>query len=213
MRRLSVSVGVSLLLVFGLAASAWAESCFLFCLAPQPRIVVATAPAPAPAPVAAQVAAPAPAPALVAPPAPAPESNESLEARMLDLLNAERAAAGLPLLALESWAQSAARGQSERMAAAMDLWHNMVYMKTGRGAMGATLLGENVAMATTVEAAMNLLMNSDGHRRNILDSRFTHVGIGIARADGFVFATQDFARKGGKVKKAVKRRVRRTRRR
>jgi uncharacterized protein YkwD len=132
---------------------------------------------------------------------------------MLDLVNAERAAAGLAPLTVESWAQSVARGQSERMAAAMDLWHNAVYMKSGRRAMGANLLGENVAMATSVEAAMGLLMNSDGHRRNILDARFTHLGIGIAQADGFVFATQDFARKGGKVKKVVRKRVRRTRRR
>jgi uncharacterized protein YkwD len=39
--------------------------------------------------------------------------------------------------------------------------------------------GENIAGAPTVEKAHSSLMNSPGHRRNILNPNYTHVGIGI----------------------------------
>ena len=39
--------------------------------------------------------------------------------------------------------------------------------------------GENLAGAPTVERAHSGLMNSPGHRANILNPNFTHVGIGI----------------------------------
>ena len=39
--------------------------------------------------------------------------------------------------------------------------------------------GENLAGAPTVERAHTGLMNSPGHRANILNPNFTHIGIGI----------------------------------
>lgn len=39
--------------------------------------------------------------------------------------------------------------------------------------------GENLALAPTVETAMMGLMNSEGHRANILEPRFHKVGIGV----------------------------------
>lgn len=39
--------------------------------------------------------------------------------------------------------------------------------------------GENLALAPTVQTAMTGLMNSEGHRRNILDPNFEKVGIGV----------------------------------
>lgn len=39
--------------------------------------------------------------------------------------------------------------------------------------------GENLAGASTVDSAHVNLMNSDGHRRNMLSSNFTEVGIGV----------------------------------
>ena len=41
------------------------------------------------------------------------------------------------------------------------------------------MAGENLAGAPTVERAHSGLMNSPGHRANILNPNFTHVGIGI----------------------------------
>jgi hypothetical protein len=46
------------------------------------------------------------------------------------------------------------------------------------------LFGENVAQAASASMAHRLLMESPGHRQNILDPRYTHVGIGtISRLD------------------------------
>jgi uncharacterized YkwD family protein len=39
--------------------------------------------------------------------------------------------------------------------------------------------GENIACNQTVEAAHKALMESTGHRENILNTQFTHIGIGI----------------------------------
>ena len=41
--------------------------------------------------------------------------------------------------------------------------------------------GENLAGASTVQQAHSGLMNSSGHRANILNPNFTHIGIGMVR--------------------------------
>lgn len=123
------------------------------------------------------------------------ETIESLRERMLALVNSERANANLPPLVVQSWAESIAGEHSIRMAAAKSIWHNDDYFARGRKAMGANLLGENVAMGVSVEGAHRSLMGSPPHRQNILDSRFSHAGIGIARGqDGMIYVTEGFAR-------------------
>jgi cysteine-rich secretory family protein len=42
------------------------------------------------------------------------------------------------------------------------------------------MMGENVAQADSAEAAHQGLMESPGHRANMLNPKFTHVGIGVA---------------------------------
>ena len=42
-----------------------------------------------------------------------------------------------------------------------------------------TYAGENLALAPTTATAHTGLMNSKGHRENILDPRFTKLGIGV----------------------------------
>jgi len=55
---------------------------------------------------------------------------------------------------------------------------------------------ENLAQVTNVTDPANfayeLLMDSENHRANILDPRFTHVGIGVARTDDTFWITQIF---------------------
>ncbi|MGH2703587.1 MAG: CAP domain-containing protein, partial [Actinomycetota bacterium] len=159
-------------------------------------------------------ATPAPSPSPTATPQPAPVTQpiqqvtdaakpvaqpavDVLEDLLLEKVNAERRLAGLASLAVNGWARTTAREHSGRMAQANDLWHNSAYMSQGRAAMGATLLGENVAMGTVLDAAHAQLMASEPHRRNLLDARFTHVGIGIAAGVGFLYVTEDFARIAG----------------
>ncbi len=53
--------------------------------------------------------------------------------------------------------------------------------------------GENLALAPSTELAMQGLMNSPGHRKNILSPNFTKVGIGVM--DGGIYGkmfTQEF---------------------
>ena len=42
-----------------------------------------------------------------------------------------------------------------------------------------TFAGENLAYAPSVEIALQGLMNSKGHRENILRAEFGHLGVGI----------------------------------
>ncbi len=56
--------------------------------------------------------------------------------------------------------------------------------------------GENIAANSSVNRAHNELMNSSGHRQNILSPSYTNIGIGIKPSDkyGLIF-TQMFISK------------------
>ena len=61
-----------------------------------------------------------------------------------------------------------------------------------------TALAENIAINQTVREAEDSFMDEprfqDNHRGNILDSKYTDVGIGIVQGpDGNLYITQDFA--------------------
>jgi len=48
-----------------------------------------------------------------------------------------------------------------------------------------------------VSGTVNGWMNSEGHRRNILDNDFTESGLGIANINGYMIATQVFIKRAG----------------
>lgn len=56
--------------------------------------------------------------------------------------------------------------------------------------------GENIAGNQTVQKAHDSLMNSPGHRQNILSPDYTHIGIGIKKGSSYgnIF-TQEFVSK------------------
>lgn len=55
--------------------------------------------------------------------------------------------------------------------------------------------GENIAHHATIEKAQAAFLSSPGHRKNIMSSAYTKVGIGVAvDQKGFVYLTQIFAR-------------------
>jgi hypothetical protein len=80
------------------------------------------------------------------------------------------------------------------MAKAGDLWHNDAYFTpASHDALDAQTLGENVAMNADVDDMHRRLMASPHHRDNILDGRFSQLGVGVAVGkDGVLFATEDF---------------------
>jgi uncharacterized protein YkwD len=107
-----------------------------------------------------------------------------LEAQMLDLVNRERAAAGLKPLTFDEELLPVARAHSADMFARGYFAH---YTPEGRSpfdriqqaGVNFRTAGENLALAPTLSIAHNGLMNSPGHRANILRPEFGRVGIGI----------------------------------
>src|SRR3989475_1836610 len=117
---------------------------------------------------------------------------------MLELVNGERIAAGLRPLTADPELVQVARQHSADMFArgyfANDTPEGRDPFERMREAnVGFLTAGENLALAPTVQVAHRGLMNSPGHRANILHSQFGRVGIGIM--DGGIrglMITQDF---------------------
>lgn len=130
---------------------------------------------------------PAPPPQPVPKPGPTPGGVLTAdEQRMLDLVNAERSRAGLPALQVDPVLVQLARLKSEDMVAKGYFGHisptyGSPFAMMDRAGVRYRYAGENLAGAPTVDVAHRALMNSPGHRANILNPHFTHVGIGIAR--------------------------------
>lgn len=119
-----------------------------------------------------------------------PESGEddSLaadEQLMVNLVNAERKKAGLPELKADMTLVRLARRKSRDM---IDNGYFSHYSPTfgspfdmmREAGISYRYAGENIAGAPMVETAHSSLMNSPGHRANILNPNFTYIGIGVA---------------------------------
>lgn len=158
-----------------------------------------TTPTPAPAP-AQVVTIPTLPPVTIAPPPPAaPHSVPEAARRLLDLVNGERAKAGLGLLNSRDDVVAIALAHSQRMVAAGNIFHNDDYFSaTVQKLLNTKARGENVAQNSSVDDTHTRLMNSPGHRANILDPRFSVVGFAVVQAsDGRYYTTQDFLQPAG----------------
>jgi len=107
-----------------------------------------------------------------------------LEKRMLDLVNAERAKAGLRPLASDPELTDVARQHSADMFARGYFAHDTPeglspFDRMRNSHVQFLTAGENLALAPTLPVAHNGLMNSPGHRANILRPQFGRVGIGV----------------------------------
>ena len=107
-----------------------------------------------------------------------------LEARMLQLVNRERVAAGLQPLAADPELTEVARQHSIDMFARGYFAHDTPegrdpFDRMRDAGVHFSTAGENLALAPTVQVAHTGLMNSPGHRANILHKDFGRVGIGI----------------------------------
>ena len=107
-----------------------------------------------------------------------------LEARMLELVNRERVAAGLKPLAADPQLTEVARSHSTDMFSRGYFAHDTPegqdpFDRMRESGVRFITAGENLALAPTVQVAHTGLMNSPGHRANILNKDFGRVGIGI----------------------------------
>ena len=107
-----------------------------------------------------------------------------LEKQMLDSVNRERLAAGLQPLAPDPELTEVARRHSADMFVRGYFAHDTPDGLTPFDRMRASNVrfitaGENLALAPTISVAHSGLMNSPGHRANILRREFGRVGIGV----------------------------------
>ncbi len=113
-----------------------------------------------------------------------PKPRPDLEARMLELVNEERAKEGLPALEADTALTTVARAHSTDMFAKGYFAHvspDGVAPADRVRAAGIRFLitGENLALGPTLKICHTGLMNSPGHRANILHKSYGRVGIGV----------------------------------
>lgn len=117
-----------------------------------------------------------------------------------NLLNNDRGRYNLPALAIDPELSRIARIKSQDMLDRGYFSHisptygDVRAMLTHFG-YSYTAASENIARHSTVEKAQAAFLSSPGHRRNVLSTAFTKVGVGVAvTAGGYVYVTQIFCR-------------------
>ena len=120
------------------------------------------------------------------------------EDEMLVMLNAERIARKLEPLTMNTAAREVARAYSKELFARGYFSHISregltPFQRMDRGHVKYIAAGENLALAPTLQLAHQGLMNSPGHRANILNPEYHTVGIGIMDGGPYgLMVTQDF---------------------
>ncbi|MDP9376313.1 MAG: CAP domain-containing protein [Actinomycetota bacterium] len=119
-----------------------------------------------------------------------PEEGEigQMKQATLCLVNGERARRGLSVLVEDPALEEAAIEHSIDMARRDYFEHNtpegvQPWMRIAKTGYRASLVGENLAWGErekgTAGNALQLWLDSPGHRRNMLDPRYSQIGIGI----------------------------------
>lgn len=102
--------------------------------------------------------------------------------QVVNLVNAERAKAGLKALQIDEKVAAAANVRAKEIKQSFSHTRpNGSSFSTALKEQGVSYRGsgENIAYGQlSPEAVMNGWMNSDGHRANILNANFTHIGVG-----------------------------------
>lgn len=117
-------------------------------------------------------------------------ANLNMENQLVALVNKERTSRGLNALKTDETLKEVGRGHSADMFKRGYFAHNS---PEGKNVSDRALdkgyvylvIGENLAYAPTIELAHKGLMDSPGHRANILSPEFNKIGIGIM--DGGVY--------------------------
>lgn len=125
-------------------------------------------------------------------------ASPAAETRLIELINLDRARLSLPPVVASDKAAAIARVHADEMMRAGKIYHDSPAgwslkdrLRDFPALFGKS--GENVARGFDVDMIHAGLMNSTGHRRNILDPDYTHVGIGVERdASGTLFVAQVF---------------------
>lgn len=144
-------------------------------------------------------------------------THDANEQYLLELINAERAKAGAQPLAFDNDLSEAAEGHSRWMISTDIFSHTGAggststqrMQQAGYSLQGSWATGENIAWATTrnptgysdeVQLLHTNLMNSSGHRANLLNPNFREVGLGFEvgeyKGRSTAFVTENFGKTG-----------------
>ncbi len=128
-----------------------------------------------------------------------PLIDPEAEEKMLRLVNEERVLQGLPELVMDETIREVARQHSVDMFQRGYIGHvdpdgATPFGRMQEGGVSFIVAGENLALAPTVSIAHQGLMDSPGHRENILSPNYSRIGIGAARGGRYgIMFTQKFA--------------------
>jgi len=117
-------------------------------------------------------------------PVPSTTNLSQDEKELLDLINAERAKAGLAALKADPELMEVARLKAKDMVENNYFSHQSPkygspFDMMRQFGISFKSAGENIAGNSTEEGAVKAWMNSEGHRKNILNGNFNYTGIGI----------------------------------
>ncbi|WP_430592360.1 cell wall-binding repeat-containing protein [Humidisolicoccus flavus] len=109
------------------------------------------------------------------------ETPTTLKTRVFNETNAQRNNAGAGALQQHEGLSRFAQNWADTIARTGNVTHNPNLNALSRS-IGCTTWGENIAWTQNSQSPMSFWMGSAGHRANIVNARFTQVGIGVATA-------------------------------
>ena len=119
----------------------------------------------------------------------AADSDPNAEGYFTSAVNQARGSAGVPSLRVTQDLVDIARRHSAEMAANGRIYHNP---NLESEVQNWRVVAENVGYGTSPEYVHKLFMDSDPHRRNILDSRVTDIGVGVVWSGDTLYVTEIF---------------------
>lgn len=129
-------------------------------------------------------------------------SKESItedELQAIELLNKDREEQGLPRLIADARLTKVGRKHAADMVENNYFNHKNLQGQSPFDRMKASGItyrsaGENIAYNSNIVDMEEAWMKSPGHRANILNTKYTHVGVGLAQGDnGTIYGVQLFA--------------------
>lgn len=135
------------------------------------------------------------------PPAPTPAPNAyaltAAEQYVLDAINKERTSRGLAALQLDPELVKLARQKSQDFIDNNYFAHSSpvlgsAYDMMRKAGIKYNYAGENLAKTTSAANAVTLFMNSNTHRKTLLNPNFSRTGVGVVQVGRQIYVTQMF---------------------
>ncbi|HWT75491.1 MAG TPA: CAP domain-containing protein [Mobilitalea sp.] len=127
---------------------------------------------------------------------PSGTTNSSYSNQVLQLVNQERAKAGLTPFTTTSALSAAGNKRAQEIKQSFSHTRpdgSSCFTVLGQYGISYTTAGENIAYGQkTPQEVVTGWMNSPGHRANILNPNFHKIGIGVYQSNGVYYWTQEF---------------------